>query len=409
MASQTGNQASEPGFLSEAARRIKPSASNAASQRARELSASGRSIVDLTTGEPDFATPAHICEAAIAAMQAGQTRYTTVDGTLQLKQAITQKFLRDNELEYTPQEISVAAGAKQIIFNALLATLNPGDEVVIPLPCWVSYVEMVTFAGGKAVTIAPRPGGFDTLLQEVEKSITPRTKWLMINSPNNPSGVVYTRDQLRALADLLLRHPHVWVLTDDIYEHIVFDGRRFFTLAQVEPRLKARTLTVNGVSKAYSMTGWRIGYAGGPQPLIRAMAKIQSQSTSAPCSISQAAAVAALDGPQDLVHERARIFQHRRDLLLKEFETIPGIRPNAPEGAFYLFLDCAGLMGKRTPQGQTLASDQDLVEYFLEHAGVAMVHGTPFGAPGHLRLSFAASEANLTEACRRLRQACSQL
>ncbi len=399
----------ESAHLSAAVRRIKTSAVNLASQRVRELKAQGRSIVDLTAGEPDFATPAHVCDAAIAAMHAGQTRYTAVGGTLELRQAIARKFKRDNGLEYAAAEIFVGTGAKQVLFNALAATVDAGDEVVILAPCWVAYPEMVKFTGGEPVLVAQGKDTYEMFLARVSKAITPRTKWLMINSPNNPSGAYFCREQLRALADLLLDHPHVWAMVDDIYEQILFDGRTFATLAEVEPRLKQRTLTINGVSKAYSMTGWRIGYGGGPAELVRAMAKIQSQSTSAPCSISQAAAVAALDGPQDLVRERCAIFEARRNLLLKEFESIRGLRPNAPQGTFYLFLDCSRLIGMTTPQRETIASDEQLVNDLLMRAGVALLHGTPFGAPGHLRLSFAASESNLIKACGRLRAATGEM
>ena len=403
MGSRLESGISETPRLSAAVRRINISAVNLASQRARELKAQGRSIVDLTAGEPDFATPAHICDAAIAAMRGGQTRYTAVGGTLELRQAIARKFKRDNGLEYTPAEIFVGAGAKQVLFNALAATVDAGDEVAILAPCWVAYPEMVYFTGGKPIMVAQGADDWDALLGRVRQAITARTKWLMINSPNNPSGAVFGREHLRALADLMLEYPHVWAMVDDIYEQIIFDGCKFATLAEVEPRLKQRTLTINGVSKAYSMTGWRVGYGGGPAELVRSMAKIQSQSTSAPCSISQAAALAALDGPQDIVRKRCAIFEARRDLLLKEFMSIRGMHPNTPQGAFYLWLDCAGLIGKTTAQGDIIASDEQLVAGLLLRAGVAILHGTPFGAPGYLRLSFAASESDLLEACRRLR------
>lgn len=396
----------EAGRLSAAVGRINPSAVNLASQRARELRAQGRSIVDLTTGEPDFPTPVHVCEAAIAAMRAGKTRYTAVGGTLELRQAVSRKFERDNGLDYPPAEIFVGAGAKQVLFNALAATVDAGDEVVILGPCWVAYPEMVRFAGGTPIMVARGADSFDSFVGRVARAITPRNKWLMMNSPGNPNGAFFDRAELRALADLLHAHPHVWAMVDDIYEHILFDGLRFATLAQVDPQLKSRTLTVNGVSKAYSMTGWRIGYAGGPPELIRAMGKIQSQSTSAPSSISQAAASAALDGPQDIVRERSAIFQRRRDLLLAEFASIPGLRPNAPQGAFYLLVDCSALVGLESPAGEIIASDEQLADHFLAHVGVALLHGAPFGAPGHLRLSFATSDDELLEACRRLRAAC---
>lgn len=393
-------------YLSAASARVNASAANAASQRARELGETGLDVIDLTVGEPDGDTPAHICEAALQAIRNGRTRYTNVDGTRELKQAVARKFARDNDLVYAEREISVGAGAKQIIFNALLATVDPGDEVVIPAPAWPTYPEAVRFAGGSPVVLPMRTDDFAAWLDQLRTAVSKRTKWLILNSPNNPSGRAFSAEELSALAEMLLDQPQVLVLSDDIYEHILFGGARFATLAQVEPRLKQRTLTVNGVSKAYAMTGWRIGFAGGPAPLIEAMKRIQSQSTSAPCSISQAAAVAALDGPQEAVRARTREFERRRDMLALEFEAIPGMRPNRPQGAFYLLIDCQALLGRRTPGGQALVDDEQMCSYFLMEAGVALLPATPFSAPHHLRLSFAASESKLVEACRRLRTAC---
>ena len=396
-------------LLSTRVGRIKPSPSNLAAQRARELQAAGRDIVNLGQGEPDFPTPDHVIEAAHKAMLGGQTRYTTADGTPELKNAVVDKFARENGLVFKPENISVGSGGKQVIFNALMATLDAGDEVIIPAPYWVSYPEMVTFADGTPVRVATRPeNGLKLLPAELEAAITPRTKWLILNSPSNPSGATYSADELRALAAVLERHPQVWVMVDDMYEHILFDGRKFSTFAQVAPQLAARTLTINGVSKAYAMTGWRIGYAGGPAELIKAMGKMQSQSTANPSSISQAAAVAALNGPQEIVRERCAEFEVRRDRILPLINAIPGLACEKPPGAFYFFVSCAGLIGKRTPQGRTLANDEDVALHLLDE-GVALVHGGAYGTSPYYRVSFATSMDNLEEACRRMRDAFSRL
>jgi aspartate aminotransferase len=389
---------------------IKPSPSSMAGQRARELREAGRDIVSLTAGEPDFDTPLHIREAAVQAMAKSQTRYTDVGGTRALKTAIQDKFARDNGLDYALDEIIVGAGAKQIIFNALMSTVEAGDEVIIPVPYWVSYPDMVSLAGGTPVLVPCSPDhGFRLIADELESAITPRTRWLLLNAPNNPSGAIYSHAQLRQLADVLQRHPHVWVLTDDIYEHILYDDHRFATMAQIEPDLKARTLTVNGVSKAYAMTGWRIGYGAGPKALIGAMTSLQSQSTSNACSISQAAACAALTGPQELVREHNRIYQSRRDFMVAQLNQIPGLLCHAPQGAFYVFPSVAGLLGRRTPTGQTLHDDTEVAQYLLESHDLAVLHGEVYGLSPFLRLSFATSQGQLEEGCRRLRAACQEL
>jgi len=390
--------------------RIKPSPSSMASQRARELRAAGRDIVGLTSGEPDFDTPPNVCEAVVRAMAASKTKYTDVGGTPELKAAIIEKFRRDNALAYAPNEVIVSAGGKQIIFNAMLSTLEPGDEVIVPAPYWVSYPDITLLAEGRPVVVTCRPeDGFKLRPEALDRAITPETRWLVLNAPNNPSGATYTRDELRALADVLLRHPQVWIMTDDIYEHILYDGRRFFTIAQVEPTVKERTLTVNGVSKAYAMTGWRIGYAGAPAELVKAMTKLQSQSTSNACSISQAAAQEALNGPQDSVAERARIFETRRDQVVAAVNAIPGLHCHAPEGAFYVYASCANLIGKKTPDGQVLGSDADFVMYLLEAQNLALLQGEAYGLSPFFRISFAASLQTLEEGCRRLRLACEAL
>jgi len=398
------------GFFSPFVARIRPSASGAAAQRARELAAAGRDIISLTAGEPDFETPDNIKLAAIAAIIRGDTRYTTVDGTPALKAAIRRKFSRENGLDYEASEITVGNGAKQIIFNALMATLNPGDEVIVPAPYWVSYPEMVKFAGGDPIVVlGPEENGFKLRPEALERAIGPRTRWLILNSPSNPSGAAYSASELRALTDVLRRHPHVWVLSDDIYEHLVFDDAGFFTPAAVEPALRDRTLTVNGVSKAYSMTGWRIGFAAGPRELIARMATLQSQSTSNPSSISQAAAVEALEGPQDHVAARMREFQRRRNFVVDRLNAVPGLSCRRPEGAFYVFPSCLGLMGRRTPSGNALASDGDVAAYFLESVDVAVVQGAPYGLSPYIRISFALSDARLAEACDRIARACAAL
>jgi aspartate aminotransferase len=397
-------------FLAARLDRIKPSPTIAAGQKARELKAAGRDIISLDAGEPDFDTPDSIKEAAIAAIRGGQTKYTTVDGTPALKQAICDKFKRENGLTYTPEQITVGAGGKHVLFNALLATLNEGDEVIVPAPYWVSYPDMTLLAGGTPVFVeCPAEKGFKLQPQDLERTITPRTKWLVLNSPSNPTGAAYTRDELKALAHVLLRHPHVYILNDDMYEHVIYDGFAFSTIAEVEPGLYDRTLTVNGVSKAYAMTGWRIGYAGGPVALIKAIAKIQSQSTTNPSSISQAAAVAALSGPQDFIASRAEVFQKRRDLVVSMLNQANGITCHRPEGAFYVFPSCAGVIGKTTPDGKVIESDQDFALYLLMSAGVSVVFGAAFGMSPFFRISYAASTESLEEACRRIQRACGDL
>jgi aspartate aminotransferase len=390
--------------------RIKPSPSSMAAQRARELRAAGRDIIGLNYGEPDFDTPPNVCDAVVRAMAASKTKYTDVGGTPGLKAAIIAKFRRDNALAYAANEVIVGTGGKQIIFNALMCTLEPGDEVIVPAPYWVSYPDIALLADGRPVVVACRPeDGFKLRAESLDQAITPRTRWLVLNAPNNPSGATYTRDELRALADVLLRHPQVWIMSDDIYEHIRYDGRRFFTIAQVEPALKERTLTVNGVSKAYAMTGWRIGYGGAPAELVKAMTKLQSQSTSNACSISQAAAQEALDGPQDFVAERARIFQARRDNVVAAVNRIPGLSCHAPEGAFYVYASCAGIIGKKTPDGRVLGSDADFAMYLIESQNLALLQGEAYGLSPFVRISFATSMETLEEGCRRLRLACEAL
>ncbi|MCH8685750.1 pyridoxal phosphate-dependent aminotransferase [Pedomonas mirosovicensis] len=397
-------------FLSAALGRIKPSPTIAVTNKAAELKAQGKDVIGLGAGEPDFDTPDHIKEAAIEAIRRGETKYTGVDGTPALKKAIAAKFKRENGLEYATDQITVNSGGKHTIFNALMATLNPGDEVVIPAPYWVSYPDMVLLAGGTPVFIeATIDTGFRITPEQLDAAITPKTKWVILNSPSNPSGAAYSAEHLRGLADVLLKHPHVWVLTDDMYEHIVYDDFKFATIAAVEPKLYDRTLTMNGASKAYSMTGWRIGYAGGPKHLIKAISAIQSQSTSNPCSISQAAAVAALNGPQDFLKERAKVFQQRRDLVVKMLNEAEGLNCPTPEGAFYVYPSCAGLIGKTTPDGKTLNTDEDVATYLLESVGVAVVHGAAFGLSPHFRISYATSTEVLQEACTRIQKACAAL
>ena len=390
--------------------RIKPSPSSMAGQRARELRAAGRDIVSLTTGEPDFDTPANVCEAVVRAMAAAKTKYTDVGGTPEVKAAIQAKLRRDNGLEHSPAEIIVGAGAKQIIFNALMATVDKGDEVIVPTPYWVSYPDIVLLADGTPV-FAPCPPdkGFKLQPQDLERAITPRTKWLILNAPNNPSGAAYTRQELKALTEVLMRHPHVWVMSDDIYEHLMYDGREFVTAAQVEPGLKERTLTINGVSKAYAMTGWRIGYGAAPASLIKAMVKLQSQSTTNPSSIGQAAATEALNGPQAIVAERTAILQQRRDRVVGLLNAIPGIECHRPEGAFYVFPSCAGMIGRTTPAGKTIATDEDFVLHLLDSENLAVLQGAAYGVSPFFRISYAASMETLVEGCERLRRACEAL
>ncbi len=390
--------------------RFKPSASAAASQHARTLKAAGRDIIALTSGEPDFPTPDNIQHAATRAMARGETKYTNVDGTPELKRAICAKFARENGLDYAPEQISVGNGAKQVLFNALMATLDPGDEVIIPTPCWVSYPDQVLMADGVPVPVrCPQNNGYRLQPEALEAAITPRTRWLILNAPNNPTGAAYDRGQMKALTDVLLRHEHVAVMTDDMYEHLLYDGREFCTPAQVEPRLYDRTLTVNGVSKSYSMTGWRIGYAGGPVPLIKAMAKMQGQVTANPSSVSQAAAVEALNGPQDGVAARREEFRRRRDRVVELLNQAPGLDCPRPDGAFYVFPSCAGVIGKRTPEGKVIQTDEDFVRYLLDAEGVAVVHGAAYGMSPYFRISFAASMETLEEGCRRVQRACAAL
>jgi len=395
---------------SAALRRVKPSPTIAATAKARELARQGRDIISLGMGEPDFDTPDNIKDAAVRAIREGKTKYTEVDGIPELKEAIAAKFKRENGLEYSTRQVTVAPGGKPVIFNALMATLSPGDEVLIPAPYWVSYPDMALLAGGEPVFVDTSvEDGFKLRPQALEAAITPRSKWLILNSPSNPTGAAYTAEELRAIGEVLLRHPQVWVLTDDMYEHLVYGGFQFSTIAQAEPRLYDRTLTMNGVSKAYAMTGWRIGYAGGPEPLIKAMAKLQSQTTSNPTSISQWAAVEALNGPQDFIAERAKVFERRRDLVVSMLSQAHGLDCPRPEGAFYVYPSCAGLIGKRSPSGKVMENDEDVVVELLEREGVAVVHGAAFGLSPFFRISYATSNAVLEEACRRIQRFCAEV
>ena len=397
-------------FLSEKLSAVAPSPTIAVTTRAAELKAEGRDIIALGAGEPDFDTPEHIRSAAIRAIEAGKTRYTAVDGIPELKRAICAKFERDNGLHYTPSQISVGTGGKQVLYNALMATLDAGDEVIIPAPYWVSYPDMVRLAGGTPVVVQAGPEqGFKITPEQLEAAITPRTKWFLFNSPSNPTGAGYAWDELKALTDVLLRHPQVRVLTDDMYEHLAFDGFTFCTPAEVEPALYDRTLTVNGVSKAYAMTGWRIGYAGGPEEIIRAMRKIQSQSTSNPCTVSQWAAVEALEGPQEFLAENAQLFQRRRDLVVAGLNACAGVDCPVPEGAFYVYPSIAGCIGKVSRGGTEIADDAAFAAALLEEEGVAVVHGAAFGLSPAFRVSYATSEAELEEACLRIRRFCEGL
>ncbi len=392
---------------SAALRRIAPSATIAISAKARALKAAGRDIIALSAGEPDFDTPDNIKEAGITAIRAGKTKYTDPDGMPELKAAICAKFKRENGLDYKPSQVHVAPGGKPVIYNALVATLNPGDEVIIPAPYWVSYPDMVLLAGGTPVPVeTTAESGFKLTPEALEKVITPKSKWLIINSPSNPSGGAYTRAELQAIAELLLKHPQVWVLTDDMYEHLVFDDFEFTTIAQVEPKLYDRTLTMNGVSKAYAMTGWRIGYAAGPEPLIKAMAKMISQTTSNPSSISQWAALEALNGTQDFIKPNAKLFQERRDLVVSMLNQASGIHCPTPEGAFYVYPSCAGLIGKTAPSGKVIESDEDFAVELLETEGVAVVHGAAFGLSPFFRISYATSNDVLEDACSRIQRFC---
>lgn len=377
---------------------------------AAERRRAGRPVIVLAAGEPDFATPAHVQEAAVAAMRAGQTRYTVLDGSPELKAAVRQKFARENDLAFGQDEITAGAGAKQVMHNALIATLDPGDEVIIAAPYWTSYADMVLIAGGVPVPVScTESTGFRLDPVDLEAAITPRTRWLMLNAPSNPTGADYTAAQLRPLLDVLLRHPHVWLMSDDIYEHLLYDGRRFVTALNVEPALRSRTLTVNGVSKAHAMTGWRLGYGAGPRELIAAMAVVQSQSTSNPSSISQAAAIAALTGPQDHVAQWRAVFEQRRDALCERLNAIEGLRCVPPAGAFYVFASCAGLMGRRAPDGSAIVDDASFCRYLLDACDVAVVPGSCFGLGPYFRLSYAAADADLEEACARIARACAAL
>jgi len=400
----------DPGTLSQRLQTVKPSPTIAITRLAAELRRGGADIIALSQGEPDFDTPDHIKAAAKHAIDSGATKYTDVDGTPELKRAIVQKFKNENGLEYGPSQISVGTGGKQVIFNAFSATLDEGDEVIIPAPYWVSYPDMVLLTGGVPVTVScGESSGFKLTAAALEGAITPRTKWLVLNSPSNPTGAGYSSEELKAIAEVLLLHPRVLVLTDDMYEHIRYDGWEFTTIASVEPRLRERVLTCNGVSKAYAMTGWRIGYAGGPTELIRAMATIQSQSTTNPSSVSQAAAVAALTGPLDFLEERNAVFKERRDLCLAAFNSTDGLSCRTPDGAFYLFPSCAGVIGKRQPNGNLIENDVGFATYLLESVGVAVVPGSAFGLGPYFRISFATSTSRLRDACARIGDACASL
>ncbi|MDF1801847.1 pyridoxal phosphate-dependent aminotransferase [Thalassovita sp.] len=397
-------------FLSETLARVKPSPTIAVSNLAMELKAQGRDVISLGAGEPDFDTPENIREAGIRAINEGKTRYTAVDGIPELKQAICAKFQRDNGLDYTPKQVTVGTGGKQVLYNALMATLNHNDEVIIPAPYWVSYPDMVLLAGGVPVFIeASLETNFKITPEQLEAAITRNTKWFLFNSPSNPTGAGYTHDELKALTDVLMRHPHVWVLTDDMYEHLAYDDFEFCTPAQVEPALYDRTLTVNGVSKAYAMTGWRIGYAAGPEPLIAAIRKVQSQSTSNPCSVSQWAAVEALNGPQDFIAPNNVMFARRRDLVVSMLRDIDGVTCPVPEGAFYVYPFISGLIGKTTPKGVKITNDEIFATELLNETGVAVVFGAAFGLSPAFRISYATSDAQLTEACTRIQAFCASL
>jgi len=397
-------------FLAPRLIRIKPSPTIAAATRASELKAAGEDVINLGNGEPDFNTPEHIKEAAIEALRKNETKYTPVNGIVPLRRAICAKFKRENGVEYNVDQIAVGCGSKQIFYNAFASTLGPGDEVIIPAPYWVSYPDMVLLCDGSPVLVdCPAENGFKLQPDALERAITPKTRWLIINSPSNPSGAVYTRADLRAICDVLLRHQHVWVITDDIYEHIVYDGGEFATVAQVEPRLCERTLTVNGVSKGYCMTGWRVGFAGGPLSLINAMNVVQSQTSTHTSTISQWASIAALDGPLDFIVQNNKVFQERRELLVSMLNQAKGLHCAKPEGAFYAYPNCSGVIGHHTPDGKELKADEDFVNYLLEAEGVAAVSGTVFGLEPHFRISYATSTQVLEEACRRIQRACGML
>ncbi|MEZ5938323.1 MAG: pyridoxal phosphate-dependent aminotransferase [Hyphomonadaceae bacterium] len=396
--------------VSESLKRIKPSATIAVTSKARELKAAGHDVIGLGAGEPDFDTPENVKQAAIKAIQDGKTKYTDVDGIPELKQAICAKFKRENGLEYKPSQINVSPGGKPVIYNAFVATLDPGDEVVIPTPYWVSYPEMVAICGATPVFAEAKAADNYKLRPDVlEAAITPKTKWLIFNSPSNPSGAAYSKDELKVIAEVLVRNPHVWILTDDMYEHLVYDGFEFFTLAQVQPELYDRTLTMNGVSKAYSMTGWRIGYAGGPESLIKGMAKVMSQTTSNPCSISQWAAVEALKGTQEFIKPNQELFKGRRDLVVGMLNQANGLKCPTPEGAFYVYPDCSGTLGKTSAGGKKIDNDEDFAAALLEEEKVAVVMGAAFGLSPAFRISYATSTSLLEEACVRIQRFCGGL
>jgi aspartate aminotransferase len=398
------------GFLSEALARIQPSPTIAVSQQARELKAAGRDVIGLGAGEPDFDTPDNIKEAAIAAVRRGETKYTAVEGITELREAIAAKFRRENNLEYRPAQIFVAPGGKAVIYTALTATLNPGDEVIVPAPYWVSYPDIALLAGGTPMIVNTTiENGFRLTPEALDRAINPNTKWLIFNQPGNPTGVCYSREELRSLADVLLKHPQVWVLTDDMYEHLVYGGFEFHTLPEIEPCLLARTVTMNGVSKAYAMTGWRIGYCGAPEPLVRAMAKLQSQTVSNASSISQWAAVQALNGPQDFIPKFQRAFEERRDLVVSMLNQARGLSCNKPDGAFYVYPSIRELIGKHTPGGARIGTDEEFVRQLLVSEGVAVVQGAAFGLSPFFRISYATSNALLEEACRRIQRFCASL
>lgn len=398
------------GFIADSLNRIQPSATIAMATKARELKAQGRDIISLSAGEPDFETPPNIKDAAKRALDEGKTRYTDVDGIPELKAAIVAKFSRENGLTYRPSQVSVGTGGKQVLYNALLATLNPGDEVVIPAPCWVSYADIVLLGGGKPVFVATTiDDGFKLRPEALERAITPNTKWFLFNAPSNPTGAAYTRAELKALTDVLMKYSHVWVLTDDMYEHLLYDGLEFFTPAQVEPGLYERTLTMNGLSKAYCMTGWRLGYAAGPEALIKAMCKLQSQSTSNPSSITQWAAVEALNGPQDFIPRNNAKFVERRDLVVSMLNQAKGLECPKPQGAFYVYPSCAGALGKTSAKGAMIKTDEDFVIALLDEEGVACVHGAAFAGSPAFRISYATSNELLKEACMRIQRFCGNL
>jgi len=390
--------------------RISPSQTIAISSKARALKAAGRDIISLSAGEPDFDTPAHIKQAAIAAIESGDTKYTDVAGTPALRRAAAEKFRRDSGIDYKPEEIIVSTGGKQVIFNAMLATVEAGDEVIIPTPCWVSYPDIVALAGGTPVFVpCSQNSGFKMRAEDLDAAITEKTKWVFLNSPNNPTGAAYSAEDLRPICDVLLKHPHVWVFTDDIYEKLTYDGFKPATIVEVEPKLRDRTVTMNGCSKAYAMTGWRIGFCGAPVALIKAMDKLQSQSTSNTSSIGQAAAVAALNGPEDALAEMVAVYKERRDLVVAMLNQAPGLTCHKPEGAFYVFPGLHGCLGKTTPKGARIETDEDFVIALLDEEGVAAVHGSAFVYPGHFRISYATSTEALVEACTRIQRFCASL